>query len=812
MRLESLRIKGLGPFRDELAIDLARDYAGAKLIAITGDNGAGKTTMLELGIPGAMFRQTPTRGTLVELATARDAMLEATLVNGVRHTIRHLVDGVSGKSEVVVLDAAGAPVLPDSKVRSFDGWAVKHLPTPEVLFASIFGAQGADGFLGMKPGERKAVLLRALGIERLEGLAELAREHAKGFRTRLETLAARMADERERQTGDAAAAKARAGDTLDAADSAVRTAGEAVAAAEDAALRVAELHRAVTATIARRNELAAAADRLRPKVDDLAERVTNNRGLLAGADGIRRAAERVAEIDAARADLARQRASITTGANSGAEEGTALADNLRAQQDAAAAKARGEQARARLANEGEVVAAGKRLPEAEAALAGATEAVAAAETALAELQGQRLAGADDRIASLRRGLEDISTAEHEGDDTVSPMLVADATLNADDIELEKAAKLPTELTIAKDTLAAARGVRASHELVLQELRKLAARADDVAAAHIELAAAIDAYKDAKARGEQAVARRDRARAEQAERAAQFTELDRKDEALDLELTPALIAKAALVVHLTTAEARLAELEPQLDAAQAELARLDGEVSATPVPEFPPPVPDVPVYKKVLEQREADLRAASAAAAVADQRYADEQASVARLAELDGQRAGLDDELADWNRLAADLGRDGLQASLIDAAIPELNHVANELLHEAFGPRFTVDVRTQVLDAKGKRTLETLDVVVIDTEKGREAQAETFSGGERVILQEALSLALTVIACRQSGVERPTLVRDESGAALSEGKAPQWVAMLRRAVDLIGAEHCLFVSHTPATWELADARIHLGGTT
>jgi hypothetical protein len=34
-------------------------------------------------------------------------------------------------------------------------------------------------------------------------------------------------------------------------------------------------------------------------------------------------------------------------------------------------------------------------------------------------------------------------------------------------------------------------------------------------------------------------------------------------------------------------------------------------------------------------------------------------------------------------------------------------------------------------------------------------------------------------------------------------------MLRRAADLIGARHILFVSHNPDIQELADARIQLG---
>jgi exonuclease SbcC len=183
VRLETLKLRNIGAFR-EFAVDLTS--MPGPLVAITGPNGAGKSTLLELGLPGAMYRETPTRGSLVDLATARDALVEARLVNGAPWTIRHLVDKVSGKSEAAVFDAAGAAVLPDTKVRSFDAWAAKHLPSPEVLYACMFAPQGADGFLGAKPGERKAVLLRLLGIEHYEALAKAAAELARTERSRLE--------------------------------------------------------------------------------------------------------------------------------------------------------------------------------------------------------------------------------------------------------------------------------------------------------------------------------------------------------------------------------------------------------------------------------------------------------------------------------------------------------------------------------------------------------------------------------------------------------------------------------------------------
>lgn len=808
MRLEGLRIKGLGPFKDELSIDFA-DYAGAKLIAVTGDNGAGKTTLLELAMPGCMFRSTPTRGSLADLATTRDAMLEVRMVNGQPWTLRHLVDGVSGKSEAIVLDAGGAPALPDAKVRSFDGWAARHLPAPEVLFASIFGAQDGGGFVGLKAGERKAVLLRCLGIERLEGLAERARERAKAARLKVETLDARMADERARQTGTADAALGAAALAVSTAELHVADARAELVEAEAEAVRVTELERQAKDARAKRALLASQIADLRQKLAPLEERIANNRAVLRDEDAIREAVAlslaRVQQMGILREELTRLRSELRNN-----EDALLALARLResATRERAAAEQRAAAARARLANEKQIRAGREQVAPRRALVEQAAAELAMAEAVLAGLHELQIAGSDERIAGLRSSLTEI-TQLSDGQDVSIASALADSALTADDETVTAVRETPAKLRASEAQLRAARDRLASCEAALREAEQLAAREPELAADRRELAAANEAWDDAGAGlsqdGEREKARLAEAeplRHQIAERVALLAEYETEQ--------PRLVERAQQAGPLANAETRLAELEPQQRELVAEVARLEAEDSATPAPPLPTAAPDVAAYRKVVDDCERAMRDAGAALAVAQQRQLDERASVERLGVLETERAGVDDELADWNRLAADLGRDGLQAMQIDAAIPELNHLSNELLHEAFGPRWTIDIRTQAIDAKGKRMLETLDIVVIDTVAAREGLAETLSGGERVIVQEAISLALTVLACRQNGVERPTLIRDESGAALSEGKAPQWIAMLRRAVDMIGADKCLFVSHSPATWELADARIHLGG--
>jgi hypothetical protein len=49
------------------------------------------------------------------------------------------------------------------------------------------------------------------------------------------------------------------------------------------------------------------------------------------------------------------------------------------------------------------------------------------------------------------------------------------------------------------------------------------------------------------------------------------------------------------------------------------------------------------------------------------------------------------------------------------------------------------------------------------------------------------------------------------AALDAERAPQWVAMMQRAVQVIRADRVLHVTHSREAQELADARTELGGS-
>ncbi|HEX4334639.1 MAG TPA: hypothetical protein VH062_01930 [Polyangiaceae bacterium] len=809
LQLERVEYHNVGPFSD-FVVDLSK-YADKLLIAVCGENGVGKSFFLESAFAGAMYRTMPTQGTLVKRATAKDSWMQSTLVNGATRTFRHVLDGVSGKSEAVVLDEHGISVLPDSKVRSFDAWAAKHCPPPEVTFASLFAAQNSSGFLGAKPAERKAILLRVLGIERLELLAARAREHVRDTRVAINTLTSRIDDEKRRATGDPAEIEKE----LDAARAGVATAEQSLVAARaavDAARAGAVLIEQRTwefnAVRDRREELFTRLAAKRSEIADIEERIANNRNILIDAVKIRAAETRLVELRAEAASLetsvrTHEVARLTAVRERDGHERSRVAAEGRAA-DARARRARAEK---RLADRSVIEEAARVLPARREALASATEAVEAARQALEELRGQRLDGAAERIGSLRQGLTNIA-----GDwepDTGLDYAKQEALnrLSLDDDAVEEAREFPARLRAAEQAVREADDARAHEEIAVRRFEPLAARVSDLAAAEQDT-------KDADEAANKAIEEADAARV--ARGLADATAVDREEQraaaqarvvVLDQEIAVA-VPLAARVTKLAEATARIATHEQRLASVRAELAQIDTDLTATPEPSAPPPIPDVAACASAADAAESEARRAATSVAALEQRLADARASEERLAVLTNERGEHDDELAEWTRLAADIGRDGIQALEIDAAGPELTEMVNDLLHSCFGTRWTISIETTRLSADGKRQLEGCEVMVIDTVSGRTAEAADFSGGEKAILETATSLGLMMLACKRAGSKDCTLVRDESGAAVSKGNVRAYVAMLRRAAERVGARHVLLVSHVPEVVELCDDRINI----
>ena len=132
-------------------------------------------------------------------------------------------------------------------------------------------------------------------------------------------------------------------------------------------------------------------------------------------------------------------------------------------------------------------------------------------------------------------------------------------------------------------------------------------------------------------------------------------------------------------------------------------------------------------------------------------------------ELKGQeerREELSTQVGVYDDLAVAFGKNGIQALIIETAIPQLEADANELLARLTENRMTLKLQLQEgrRDSRTRLSSEELDIRIAD-EVGTRSY-ETFSGGETFRINFALRIALSKLLARRSGAPLPILFIDE----------------------------------------------------
>lgn len=108
------------------------------------------------------------------------------------------------------------------------------------------------------------------------------------------------------------------------------------------------------------------------------------------------------------------------------------------------------------------------------------------------------------------------------------------------------------------------------------------------------------------------------------------------------------------------------------------------------------------------------------------------------------------------------GKKGVQAMLIETAIPQIEDEANRLLGRMTDNQMHVSFEMQ-RDTKKGDTVETLEIKIADTLGTRAYDA--FSGGEAMRANFAVRIALSRLLARRAGARLETLVIDEGFGAL-----------------------------------------------
>jgi DNA repair protein SbcC/Rad50 len=836
-----LRLRNFMCYREEQTLD----FSGIHLACLAGDNGHGKSALLD-AMTWALWGKARARRDDDLIALGETEMwveLEFEMA-GQRYRIsRQRSKRGQGQSDLhfSVWNASGAEwqLIDDGTLRDRQAQITRTLRMEYETFTnSAFLLQGrADSFTVKTPGERKQILADILGLNRYDAYEERAKQEAQARKD----AAARIQGEIEaidRELG-----------LRDEHEARLRAAREAAAQAAQA-LRSAEAEQsrcrlAVQERQAEARQLADLQARLGRAERDLAESRQQLKAARARQEEFEAVLARREEIETGWAALQAAREEDASW-NARLLRSTQLQESLN--------RARLGVEQARLALEADRRRLTDRIEDLERRVAAGREQVrvlSQLKTALAELVAQDARRAAI-AAELRRIVEQMGALRTESErlkadgqivrekiEMLADAVAAACPLCGQPLEPDHRDRMVLDLNAERDglverfravqaelqTLSRSKGALESEdEDLVRALRVKDARHRQAAQAQTAVAegetAAEEQHRIAGqiAALEDRLAVRDYASAERAELArvqaalaeagydsaahervrGRLAELEQFDSRYQRQLAPALDGIADARARAEALAEQVARRETELASDEAERDRLSALVA------------DQPMLQAALGRATSAVEAAAGAERRARQEEgaamqqidalaAQATRRVRRLAEL----AAINEELSIYNQLREAFGKKGLQAMIIESAIPEVEAEANRLLNRMSGGRMSLRLETQREKVTGGVT-ETLDIVISD-EVGSRAY-EMYSGGEAFRANLALRIAISKLLARRAGARLQTLVIDEGfGTQDAEGRQ-----LLVEAISSIQGdfERILVITHIEELRDLFPARIEV----
>jgi len=196
-----------------------------------------------------------------------------------------------------------------------------------------------------------------------------------------------------------------------------------------------------------------------------------------------------------------------------------------------------------------------------------------------------------------------------------------------------------------------------------------------------------------------------------------------------------------------------------------------------------------------------------------QKLGEIQANLDRCASLEqsrgermAERENVSKEEKIYEELATAFGKKGIQALIIDTALPEIEEEANRLLARMTDNRMNVKMETQRETRKGE-IVETLDINISDELGTR--RYEMYSGGEAFRIDFALRIALSKFLARRAGAPLPTLIIDEGFGSQDSSGREKLVEAINSIQD--DFEKILVITHIEELRDAFDQRIEVTKT-
>jgi exonuclease SbcC len=757
VKLDKLKLRGFrgikaGLNKDEIEID----FSGLSgLVALAGDNGKGKTTVLENCQP---FRLMPSRkSSLYRQVFLRDSYKDLSFwFEGVHYRTLVKIDPQAEKSEGYIWkNHNNKKSEVDGKVSNYDSYLTDLLGSSNLFFNSIFAAQNSKKISDLTTGKLQGLFSEFLRLYELVSHEATSKQCITVLGTittridrEIDALKVKIMDKAETERnlsetvekeGVYSKERIELVEKIKKAEASCELVKEAIAKSLVKKGRLKDLEQNVTRLTQdqdrERESVESELSRLRPMLHEIIDDLAQCEALFADKDKIIDACKREAEIleriPAVEKELDQRQKCI---------------DKNKIEIDALNS-ATNEQRR--------IIDAGKKDPE-----------VARLET---EIRGKREKTTDlekrdpectSEICSFIVGAleahKQLPVLEKEFSERHEAILVQRRKAEADLVVL--ANQLVAILKEQKDELKKHKALKEEKKRLDDDLRQ--ARLLSVKKPQIEIATV--RKSDLEKRKDEVTSEGVRFRDNRDKAIARIEDEIKK---LNIEITD---LKSTIDNSL---DEKKAEFERQIKESQLVLENMDKQIT------------DVKEKIAVLKQ------------SIIEKIVAEKD-----LATQNDERTRLLHEQSEWIYLRNACSKDGLRQLEFDSVAPVISGYTNELLSmSSFESNDLVKFRTQDEDGR-----EDIKIIVLREE---EVLLDDLCGGEEVWILKALRLAMTLISKEKSGKRYESIFCDEEDGSLSVENAKKFIYLYKSLMQIGDIDTCFYISHKTEAVALANHVLH-----
>ena len=169
-------------------------------------------------------------------------------------------------------------------------------------------------------------------------------------------------------------------------------------------------------------------------------------------------------------------------------------------------------------------------------------------------------------------------------------------------------------------------------------------------------------------------------------------------------------------------------------------------------------------------------------------------------------SSLEKDLEDYEVLTKAFSNSGIQALELEATIPKVIEIANDILHNSYGDNFTINFSST--HQGSTKLIEDFNITVFNATKNREVTLDYVSAGELVWIKQALYYAFSVSRQNNTGFSFLTRFMDESDGHLDSAIRVKYMQMINAAHIAGNASQTILITHSQEIKDVAEQVIEL----